>query len=54
MAEHDDELGAERFDRVFETLNAQFVVGIARRADDEQRADALVENDLGRYARIRA
>jgi len=54
MAEHDDEFRAEGIDRVFEALTAQFVGCVAGRADDEQRADALVENDLGRYARIGA
>ncbi len=43
----------ERFGRELDAADLRGRNDVARHADDEQVAEALIEDDLGRYARIR-
>ena len=53
VPEHHDESRAEMFDRVFNA--SEFVIAdhFSRRADHKKITNVLIENNLGRRARIR-
>ena len=54
MAEHDDGTGAHQLGREFKAAKNVGIDEIARDAGTEDVADALVENQFRRYARIDA
>ena len=54
MSENDDEPGVEQCGREFDAADLGRRYDIARNAHDEKVAEALVEHDFGRYARVGA
>jgi len=54
MANHDNERGVEVFDGVFDTADRVVIEDVARVAEDEEIAKALVEKELGGDARVGA
>ncbi len=54
VTEHDDERNMQHADRVFERAEHALRDDLAGVAHDEQVADALVEDDLGRESRVAA
>ena len=53
VPEHHHQAGAERFGRELDAADLRGRDDVAGHADDEQVAEALIEDDLGRHARIR-
>ena len=54
VAEHDDEPRAEPLGGELDAADLRRRDDVARDADHEQIAEALIEHDLGRHARVRA
>ncbi len=54
VPEHDDEPRAEPLGRELDAADLRRRDDVARDADDEQVAEALIEHDLDRHARVRA
>src|SRR3954467_5350000 len=54
VAHHDDEARSKAGCGEFHAADLRWGDDIARHADDEQIAESLVEDELGRHARVRA
>ena len=54
MAEHDDEPRVELLGRELDAADLRRRDDVAGDADDEQVAEPLIEDDLGRHARVGA